>query len=532
MDPPTAIPQQPPRDRTYAASAHPLDHRTRSRGTSIAPKASFSGSRGFPHREMSPESDPAANHHRRQSVPEDAHAVPRAYKQSNLSYSTTGFNNSSPLTGRSATLQEQESSPETPHGEGTESTASITAPSTVWDELDDLKSRIRKLELTGKLPSSSGAAISHAAGERPHTATTTATTISSSPKRGGRLDNLSPDHSTIGGVHPILHTALAKARPFMKQNIYKALEATASDALILAAMTVSESPQGALHGTESVVGGSNPIGRQLRRKADSMCRSLTELCIALSEDPKLSSEATTANVRPGSRDAIMNRQQRERSIEERRISRETSQEPEVRSGSRLMSRLEARRTSMMGLSSFNSDGLRRSPEDVVTPTPTASATTSRLEGISSVLRSRRTHEEDDTTTRPLSRAMTEIRPSHRNRASREYTSQHPLPSLHQRAPSVQSSLPVRKSYFPAAPSTPVVQAGQRRYLERSTPSSVDSARLAEPRQQRLASLGEYGTAQHGTVGRQRAEGFGTLGRMTGNSQQADTDPLPQEPDFG
>jgi hypothetical protein len=40
-----------------------------------------------------------------------------------------------------------------------DSVDSQTAPSTVWDELDDLKSRIKKLELTGKIPPTSSAAL-------------------------------------------------------------------------------------------------------------------------------------------------------------------------------------------------------------------------------------------------------------------------------------------------------------------------------------------------------------------------------------
>ncbi|KAJ0338705.1 hypothetical protein COL922a_005295 [Colletotrichum nupharicola] len=59
--------------------------------------------------------------------------------------------------------------------EGTEltTTASTTEPSTVWDELDDLKSRIHRLEMTGKLPKISGAVMSRTSDERPPTATNT-----------------------------------------------------------------------------------------------------------------------------------------------------------------------------------------------------------------------------------------------------------------------------------------------------------------------------------------------------------------------
>lgn len=536
----TANHQRLSRDRTYAASAHPLESQTRAIVVSATPKATFKSAHGALHCEPSSESDPVAKRYRRLSISDEVQSAPRTYKQSHLSYPTNGFYNSSPLTGRSNIVHGQESSPETPHIEGTESTASLTAPSTVWDELDDLKTRIRKLELTGELPSSSGAAMTNAAmanniGERPRTATTSATTISSSPK-GPRLSTVSPDRSVVEvhGVRPILRAALANAQPFVKPNTYRALEATASDALTLAAMTGAEGSQVGMRGPGSLIAGSaSTIDRQLRRKADSMCRGLTELCIALSEETQ-QPEAVTAVVRPGSGDSTMSRQVRERSVEERVISRETSQEPEIRSGSRLLSRLEARRTSMMGLSNFNavSDGLRRSPEYFATPSPAAPATTGRLDRTSSIVRSHRNHdEEDDTTTRAPSRAMTEIRPSHRDRHSREYTSQHPLPSLHQRSPSMQSSLTASKSYFTPAPSTPVVQPGHRRYLDRSAPSSADSARLAEARQQRLASL-----EQPASAGRQRARSSGTLGAVMARGERAriegDADFSSQEDESG
>src|SRR2546423_2029168 len=107
--------------------------------------------------------------------------------------------------------------------EATDSTISTTAPSTVWDELDDLKSRIKKLELTGKLPSSSAAARSSATGERHRTATTNATTLSTSPKHAKA--STSPPDSAIDGVpstvHPLLHEALNKARSAVSQEVYQ-----------------------------------------------------------------------------------------------------------------------------------------------------------------------------------------------------------------------------------------------------------------------------------------------------------------------
>ena len=512
-DPPTSSRYQSARNRPYAASAHPLDQRNKIHQFGLTPKASLLSSRkrSGSNREASPESPLA--HLQRQSIPESSLGLPvRAYRQSNLSHAApNGRYNSSSLADHSNSAPQDESTPETPRAGGTESTISTTAPSTVWDELDDLKSRIHKLELTGKLPPSSGAAISNAVGERPHTATTTTTTVSSSPKndQGHRISSKA---TNLGGpdttdIHPLLHSALAKSRSLINARLYRALEGTASDALTLAAMTGNSGSQATPQGT---------VDRQLRRKADSMCRSLTELCIALTA-PQSQSEASPNTARPGSRDTSVIRQQRDNSVEEPRFLRGSSQEPDSRSSSSILDRLEARRTSMLAFNAAHTP--RASSQDVESPdNKSFPNTTSRL-GRSSTVLQRKRHADDDeilsNPTRPLSRANTEVnqhfRSSPRDRVSREYTSQYPLPSpmQQQRSPSIQSSIPSRRSYFSLSsaqsPSTPNIQAGNRRYLDRSTPNSMDRASLAEARQRRIASLGQYGLGGQGSKSR-RVEG--------------------------
>lgn len=197
--------------------------------------------------------------------------------------------NSSPLV-RSFELRQQAA--ETSHGapEGTESTASTNAPSTMWDELDDLKSRIHRLELTGKLPSTSGAAVSRLSDERPPTATTTVTTMSSSPKRPGNANKASDAVSTTsssygGGSHPLLNSALAKSKPLLEAEVFRALEAVANDAMALSSMMGTPGQPGPISSGASTIGSQTTVtDRQLRRKADSVCRGLTELCVALGED--------------------------------------------------------------------------------------------------------------------------------------------------------------------------------------------------------------------------------------------------------
>lgn len=160
-----------------------------------------------------------------------------------------------------------------PRSADSESTASTTAASSVWDELDDLKSRIRRLEVTGRMPASGAGGASNSSGERPRTATTTVTTVSSSPRNP---PGISPVNSTFGTTsHPLLHTALAKSKLVMPADVYRHLELAAKDALDLA-------------NTVGAPGSAAPtqvgVDRTVRRKADSVCRSLTELCLALSEN--------------------------------------------------------------------------------------------------------------------------------------------------------------------------------------------------------------------------------------------------------
>lgn len=472
--------------RPYAASAHPLDqrHRTRNGRTSFD-----TTQRTDPVEERPPET--SRPYGRRRSIREPSPGVTaRNYKQSNLSYTSNGDYGSSQI--QSSPAYGQDPGRETSQVAGTASTVSTTAPSTVWDELDDLKSRLRKLELTGVLPKSSNAAMSNVLNERPPTSTTTMTTTSSSPKRR-QVGSISPEASTIKtlgitNLHPLLHSALAKAKSLVKTDLYQALEATASDALHLAAMTGS---QGASPSAASVVGPASTIDRQLRRNADNMCRSLTELCIVLTEERR----SESLRLQQDNRDTTST----EIALPNPRLVHDPSDEPEIKTSSRVMSRLEARRASLMTSSPVN--GHRGgSPQEATTPTQTTTPVSSRMKRASAVFSRNPANEQEVDNPyirRPLSRANTEIgqtRSSPQTRPSREYTSQHPMPNHSQRSPTIQSSLPTRKGYFTSttsSPLTPSVPPGSKRYLDRSTPpSSADSARLAEARQRRIASLGQ------------------------------------------
>ncbi|RYO77409.1 hypothetical protein DL762_009280 [Monosporascus cannonballus] len=237
---------------------------------------------------------PTASYNRRRQPSIDSRsAVPArmsSLKLSSLAYGSGRIFNSSPLVPRLDNQKQDFQPGEGAHGqEGTDSTTSTAAPSTMWDELDDLKSRIHRLELTGKLPATSGAAIARASDERPPTANTNATTMSASPKRGpGSVTQTAGDLTITPSLpiqsHPILHSALAKSKQFLSSDVYKALETAATDALNLTAMMGTAGQPGPISSSASSVGGGPVVtDRQLRRKADGICRSLTELCLALSE---------------------------------------------------------------------------------------------------------------------------------------------------------------------------------------------------------------------------------------------------------
>lgn len=389
--------------------------------------------RNFRLRDTSPESQ-VSQSSRRPSVADPASSR-ASYRQSNLSYAFPRTFNSSPLVSRTADVQEGQDVPRAT--DGTESTVSTTAASTVWDELEDLKSRIHRLELTGKLPATSGAAISRASNERPPTATTTVTTISLSPKRV-RNNSISPTESALpaqGETHPLLTSALAKSKPLLNPEVYTALEAATTDALAITSMMGTSGQLGPISSSQSTIGAPNGgySDRQVRRKADGLCRSLTELCLALSEAQHEKAQAANKQtIRPRSRDTdaggLLDNVQRPP------LSSDLTR---LKSSPRAQSRLEARRSSLLIGSALPSPRYAAQPE---VTTPTQATMAGRRSSM--MLRSRRAateepEEEEVARFRTPSRAATEL---HRvTNSPREYTSQQPMPDS--RLPTTLSSLP-------------------------------------------------------------------------------------------
>ncbi|KAI6246060.1 hypothetical protein HI914_05469 [Erysiphe necator] len=277
---------------------------------------------------------------RRSSVP-DAALCTRSGNRQLKGFSAPHAFYSSPLVPRNTEVQELSELGR--QIEDTESTYSTTVQSTVWDELDDLKSRIHRLESVGKFHMNVGTENFRASSDRPLTATTTVTTMSTSPKRDGANSKPSKEQNLRASGYDtsqILKSALTKSKLFLDPDIYRILEITASDAISLCSMIGNLGQPGS--NTQSHPSSNFPTtisDRQVRRKAECMCRSLTELCLALSE-------INSANEK-----AVLNITSHEISNRSTLISPKTSPS---RQSPRPLSQLEVRRSNLLAPSVANS----------------------------------------------------------------------------------------------------------------------------------------------------------------------------------
>lgn len=482
---------------SYSASAHPLDETGRSPQTNFA--SSSRSTVGVPRSRLSrtsPENEPTSE--RRPSLHDS-----RSFRHSTLS----SIRSSRQVSGSEATEKPRHDN-DRARQDGTESTLSTTAPSTVWDELEDLKSRIKKLELTGKLPPSSQEAMfSSTSGERPRTATTTVTTMSSSPRH--RRTSVSGESDTITApnpVHPLLQSALVKVKSVLKKEVYTALEATATDAMSLSQLLgTGKTPSGNV----SMVNGYGSSERQSRRKADSVCRSLTELCLALSDEQH-------ANQQPSPGESTL-RMSQSNNTDEGTITPTTnpyrkslSQEPEEISrrqsgGPRTASRLESRRASLANHGEQYSSPDISSQNNKLAQSPKSPVTGSRMSRLSVSMRSKRLQDDEPSEyrsphNRTISRSMTDIGqasstqiPSPRQQGSFGYQGSRPISDSQQpsqpRTPTTsQSGIPMRRSLMTPSTYTPAIsraniQAGSRRYgLPSGAEGPADDTPLS-PRQE-------------------------------------------------
>lgn len=262
--------------------------------------------------------------------------------------------------------------------------------------------------------------------------------------------------------------------------------------------------------SQSTVGGHSAVSdRQVRRKADSLCRSLTELCLALSDGKKDSGPSPASQIasKPANKELDVRNSIEQDSHQAQGMSTDLVR---VKASPRALSRLEQvqqRRSSLLATSSLPSP--RYAPSE--SATPTQSAVAGRRSSL--LLRSRRggteePDDEDETRFRAPSRATTEVG---RMRGSpREYVSQEPLP---ERPLSIQSALPVRRHYATSslpnarAAVPPPTSLSGRRYLDQSdrTPERETTSvvsRLMEERGQRKSSLGQnFGLGRTGSLTR-------------------------------
>ncbi|KAL7946226.1 hypothetical protein V8C42DRAFT_319940, partial [Trichoderma barbatum] len=486
---------------------------------------------------------------RRSSVvdgPASSSARSSTHKATVLVQSQTKTYNPSPLT-RSFEIQDEDEDDDVGNlAEGTESTTSTNAPSTVWDELDELKSRIHRLELTGKLPPTSAAALIKASEERPPTATTTVTTMSLSPKKSaaGQQTDAGSSTSSQREAHSNLHSALTKIKANLSPEVFRALETAANDALALSAMMGTPGQPGPISGSASVAGGPAVTDRQLRRRTDSVCRSLTELCIALGEGNNSRPAAVTipqvvttqlspnsnsdsnAHLEPPRTPTMMNSKTYSVS---RRSSVAPDQAMQVISSPRAMSKFEERRNMILNGSLVTSP--RNSASTPTTPNESiarrASLIVSRARrGVteepedgrrsSALLRTRRAagdesddggrrtsflvrnrrgtvgEEDEGSRFRAPSRAITEVSGGTRG-ATREYLrvsdAPTPLPEADTPQPPsalsrrrfISSNLQPSRLTVPSTSSTP----STRKFLERSLPEGAESG-SERPTENRLS----------------------------------------------
>ena len=389
-------------------------------------------------------------------------------------------------------LEAQESPTESSDQQRTDSSVESQTADTVWDELDELKSRIKKLESGDKKkPSTSSAAASGDSSDRPRTATTAPTTINSSPKQSRKQDLGDPQKDTPslpaaeqneGGsisanLHPLLHDALSRSRDGLPPSVFHNLEAVVADALQLAALTGSAAA--------STTGGVMNE-RQVRRRVDNLCRNMTDLCISLRDSkpdtpPLVSSPAQLES--PAA------------DLPLRRFSRTSNLAIPTPSAGRPMSRLEQRKSSLLGPHALAdiANISPRSPHAEMSAseaesTPTHSNRLQPLRRLSAVpsrttrsrvqLNREEVRGDDDRINRPPSRAFTEYSSSLRvtsRLSSQDRSNQDRSPGAQRRTPSLRESLAARRKYdTPPVLEEDIASPQSRGYLSEQQYNKVPS----------------------------------------------------------
>lgn len=169
---------------------------------------------------------------------------------------------------------------ESPMSPQTVGTGSIISSSSMWDELESIKRRLRKLELNHPSPSVHSPSI-NGGGDRPLTRGTA--TSSSSPQRSSPFPShagTSITSTSSPSTYPLLNAALTKLKNSgLSSELTHAIEITAQEAISLNLM--AQDPL------------QSPSPRMVRRKVDGVCRGLTEICLALADSQQLVSRQQT-----------------------------------------------------------------------------------------------------------------------------------------------------------------------------------------------------------------------------------------------
>ncbi|KAI1005842.1 hypothetical protein K3495_g2378 [Podosphaera aphanis] len=408
--------------------------------------------------------------------------IRKAYRQSLGKPPTPHRYNSSPLVPRTIDIQDSPGAVRLLE-DTTESTVSTTAQSAVWDELEDLKSRIQRLELSGKRPPSSGTPYSRSSNERPPTATTTVTSMSTSPKQD-RAKSRSPtpqlpETSSGSEVNHLLKSALMKSKPTLSPEIYKSLEATACDAISIALMMGSSGQMGPISNSQS---STNPYpaasDRQVRRKAESMLRSLTELCLVLSEEKPACDTQISHSTADG-------RLMLESTNTETQITSPRS--TLVKSSPRTLTRLEARRSSLLVPSPSSRIAMAHSGNSALSNPPAGRRASLYLRNTPQV-RTEGSEESSESRLRLPSRSHSELNPI-RN-ISRDRALQLSFPEKCSNPP---SSLPLRRyhtsiSLTPTTP-LPINSLVERRVATERLTTEQTQKNKVFGHKQRISSLG-------------------------------------------
>lgn len=171
------------------------------------------------------------------------------------------------------------------YGGGSDSPPSNIAPSIVWDELDDLRSRLNKLEMAEQIASYADDTTPNHRGLASRATTTAPTTVSSGPRPSLPAPSMSAktiiktlDHEDVRAQ---LHDALTQAKALLEPRLFRLLETSASEALALGDLAESMSPKDAVASAYSIINGDADNNRELLNRVISMHRSLTDLCLHL-----------------------------------------------------------------------------------------------------------------------------------------------------------------------------------------------------------------------------------------------------------